>query len=188
MFNKHTRRRTLCPCGEIFFLQISLKSLKMTRNMQKWHYSLWGNDSLPHKVSTPHKAILYARVSPQGCRCESTPTHRHTHTRTHLHTDTHTCTLFNGHFPCKLGWLLLWHASRIQSLRLTCFLVVWFWVHTTDSDFKLSSWIKSAMNNSSLSLRSASWRSFTMPYFHVVSQTFSRSKKIAVVCCLWIKA
>ena len=70
--------------GKIFFLQISLKSLKMTWNVQKWHYSLWGNDSLPHKVSTPHKAILYARVSPQGCRCEST--HTHTHTHTHIHT------------------------------------------------------------------------------------------------------
>jgi len=43
---------------------------------------LWGNDSLPHKVSTPHNTILYARVSPQGCRCESTHTHKHTHTHT----------------------------------------------------------------------------------------------------------
>jgi len=42
---------------------------------------------------------------------------------------------------------------------------------------------KPSIKQGSLPRRPASWRSFMMPYFHVQSYAFSRSK-----CCRWIKA
>ena len=43
------------------------------------------------------------------------------------------------------------------------------------------------MKSGSRPRKPASCKSFMMPYFHVVSYAFSKSKKMAVTCCFWVK-
>ena len=47
---------------------------------------------------------------------------------------------------------------------------------------------KFSINDGKWPLRPRSCRSLRMPCFHVVSNAFSRSKKMATTCCLFIKA